>query len=367
MPAKYIRLASQLKELLLQNTGNGIYRLPSEHALCQQYHVSRQTVRAALRLLSDEGLIEKRQGSGSFSTGRSAGENIIGVVLNNADEYTSPALLTDMRSVLREKGYQIQVYSTCGKIAEERRILQALKAVPLRGLIAEGTHTSLPTPNLDLYEDLQSREISLLFLGGAAPNLPSPVCIREDNDYGGYLLAKHLIQKGHSRIAGIFKADDIQGPERYYGFLSALRDFHIPFSDEQILWYASSHLTALEKKSNTGFLTSFLRKNRYLYTAVICHNDEIAYWLIRELGYAGIRVPEDISVVSFDNSYMSDLGTVRITSLSHGEHRMGTVAARTILKMIQGESVSSETLPWRLIAKESDALPVKNNPLLFEQ
>ena len=84
MPAKYIRLANQLKELLLQNTGNGIYKLPSEHALCQQYHVSRQTVRAALRLLSEEGLVEKRQGSGSFSTGHSIAENNIGVILNNA-------------------------------------------------------------------------------------------------------------------------------------------------------------------------------------------------------------------------------------------------------------------------------------------
>ena len=365
MPAKYIRLANQLKELLLQNTGNGIYKLPSEHALCQQYHVSRQTVRAALRLLSEEGLVEKRQGSGSFSTGHSIAENNIGVILNNADEYTSPALLGDIRAVLRDKGYQIQVYSTCGKIAEERRILQLLKSMPLRGLIAEGTRTSLPTPNLDLYEKLQSRGISLLFLGGYAPNLPESACIKEDNYYGGYLLTKHLIQKGHNRIAGIFKSDDIQGPERYYGFLSALRDFHIPFTDEQSLWYTSSHLTSLEKKSDTGFLTSFLRKNRHLYTAVVCHNDEIAYWLIRELGYARIRVPEDISIVSFDNSYMSDRGPVRITTLSHGEPHMGTVAARTILKMIRGETVSTEALSWRLISKGSDTPPSKNSLLVF--
>ena len=93
-----------------------------------------------------------------------------------------------------------------------------------------------------------------------------------------------------------------------------------------------------------------------MYTAVICQNDEIAYWLIRELRYAGIRVPEDVSVVSFDNSYMSDLNSVRITTLSH-DQELGTAAAAALLKIIQGEPVLSEDLSWKLIQKGSDAPP----------
>ena len=58
MSAKYIRLANILRESIFQNTGNGIYKLPSEKELCEQYHMSRQTVRAALRLLTEERLIE---------------------------------------------------------------------------------------------------------------------------------------------------------------------------------------------------------------------------------------------------------------------------------------------------------------------
>ena len=87
-----------------------------------------------------------------------------------------------------------------------------------------------------------------------------------------------------------------------------------------------------------------------MYTAVICQNDEIAYWLIRELRYAGMRVPED-----FDNSYMSDLNSVRITTLSHEKQELGTAAASALLKIIQGEPVLSEDLSWKLIQKGSDA------------
>lgn len=355
MSAKYINLANTLRKQLLQNTGYGVYRLPSENMLCKQYHVSRQTVRAALSLLAQEGLIEKRKGSGSFSTGLGAMKSKIGIIVNYADEYTTPALLTDIKSVLREKGYSTEVYSTYAKVSAEREILEKLAGSSVRGLIVEGTKSALPNPNLDLYEQLQENGISVLFMGANYPALTGSVYVKDDNYYGGYLLGKHLIQRGHRRIAGIFKADDIRGPERYHGFCMALRDFNIPVADDQIFWYSSAESEALQARSDTGFLTAFLRRNRELYSAVICQNDEIAYWLIKELHYADIRVPEDISVVSFDNSYMSDLDSIRITTLSHKRHELGRAAAAAMLRSIQGESLFPEELPWHLVSKGSDA------------
>ncbi len=355
MPAKYIHLASLLRNLIYQNTGNGVYKLPSEHLLCQQYHVSRQTVRAALSLLTEEGLIEKRHGSGSFSTGLGARQNTVAVMVNNAEEYTTPAFLSNIKSVLGGKGYSTKVYNTYSKISAEREILKELKDAPIRGLIAEGTKTALPNPNLDLYEALISKGIAVLFAGGYYPAFSSSICIKDDNYYGGYLLAQHLIREGHTQIAGIFKIDDLQGTERYSGFVTSLRDYNIPAADDLTIWYTAPQLEALQTRSDTGFFSPLLRRNKGMYTAVICQNDEIAYWLIRELRYAGMRVPEDVSVVSFDNSYMSDLNSVRITTLSHEKQELGTAAASALLKIIQGEPVLSEDLSWKLIQKGSDA------------
>lgn len=354
MSAKYIRLANILRESIFQNTGSGIYKLPSESELCKQYNMSRQTVRTALQLLTAEGLIEKRRGSGSYSTGLGTMQNTIAVIVNHAEEYTTPAFLATVKSVLGAKGYSINVYSTHAKIPEERKILEELKDTPIRGMIVEGSKTALPNPNLDLYEHLQAKGISILFSGDMYQSLTDCVCIKDDNYYGGYLLAKHLIQMNHAKIAGIFKIDDRQGLERYSGFAAAMRDFNIPLPEELITWYTSARLEALESKGDTGFLTDLLRRNKGLYSAVICQNDEIAYWLIRELRYAEIRVPEDISVVSFDNSYMSDLNSVHITTLSR-DREPGSAAASALLRMIQGETVFSEELSWNLIKKNSDA------------
>lgn len=354
MSAKYIRLANILRESIFQNTGRGIYKLPSENELCEQYHMSRQTVRTALHLLAEEGLIEKRQGSGSYSTGLGAMQNTIAVMVNYAEEYTTPAFLANIKSILAEKGYSTNVYSTHSRISEERQILEKLKDASIRGMIVEGSKTTLPNPNLSLYEYLMAKGISILFSGGMYPGLTGCVCIKDNNYYGGYLLAKHLIQMGHTQIAGIFKIDDQQGPERYSGFAAAMRDFGIPFPEDLIAWYTATDLEALEMRGDTGFLTSFIRRCKGLYSSVICQNDEIAYWLIQELSYASIRVPEDISVVSFDNSYMSDLNSIHITTLSH-DRDPGSAAASTLLRMIQGETVFSEDLSWNLVTKNSDA------------
>ena len=74
MAAKYLLLADRLREELSRGGGQAGYKLPTEQELSRQYRLSRQTVRHALRLLEEEGLIRRRQGSGSYATGLLPGE-----------------------------------------------------------------------------------------------------------------------------------------------------------------------------------------------------------------------------------------------------------------------------------------------------
>lgn len=356
MAAKYIRLANTLKEKLSANLGTGAYRLPSEDSLAMQYGVSRQTVRQALALLQQEGLIEKRKGSGSWSTGLSAdpSRNQVAVLLTSSSEYIYPSLLADIQSVLIPKGYTVQVYATNNSVSTEREILRTLFESPVRGLIAEGCCTALPNPNLELYERLMRHQTSILFLNNFYPALKETICLQDENYNGGYFLGRHLLKKQHTKIAGIFKIDDIQGQERAFGWMSAMRDSGLPLPDEHIAWFTSREVEILRKKQDTSFLRNFIHGPLKSCSAVICYNDEIAYWLIKELKRAGLQVPQEVSVVSFDNSYLSEISDVRLTTLSHNPHEAGTEAAGVLLKMIQGIPVHSRSLPWSLVSRESD-------------
>ena len=88
-------------------------------------------------------------------------------------------------------------------------------------------------------------------------------------------------------------------------------------------------------------------------TAVICYNDEIASSIIAYLTQKGINIPEDIAVVSFDNSKYSEMSTPQITSLSHGSTNVGKRAAELLFKIFNDEDCDSELVPWILVQKES--------------
>ncbi len=354
--SKYETLSKQITEQITRNLQHGITILPTEAQLAGQYHVSRQTVRAALSLLREKGLIESRQGSGSYATGLSpdTSENLIPILIASSQEYIYPHLLTDIRSSLAEKGYQLQVHPTDNDTSTERHILLSLLDAPPRGLIVEGSKSALPTPNANLYERLKANGTRLLFLHNRYEGLKEEVCIKDDNYYGGYLLANHLAGLGHTSIAGLFKIDDRQGAERYLGAVSCLRDLGLEFTDSHVGWFQTSDVDALEKRQDTRFLASFIRERLGGCSAVICYNDEIAYWLMKELSYAHIQVPRDVSVVCFDNSYLSDLSRVRITTLTHKPHEMGNCVAETMIHLLQGVPAVSQEIPWELVRRESD-------------
>ena len=357
MTEKYIRLANLLRDLIASNTKSGIHKLPSEAQLSKQYGISRETVRRALALLTEEGLIETRKGSGSYATGLADDSNLnrIAIMLPCENEYIYPSVINDIQTTLNQRGYSSVIYQTENNVSTEREILKELIRNPVRGLIVEGCKSALPNPNLDLYERLRHAGTSIVFLHNYYAALSDYIHITDDNYYGGYLLGKHLIEQNHTKIAGLFKSDDMQGPERYSGLVSAIRDSSLPIPDKHIAWFGTEELKDLDKKQDTGFLLEFIRKQLKSCTAVICYNDEIAYWLIKELQYANLRVPEDIAVACFDNSYLSELSAVRITSLSHQPHEMGYAAANTLLKMMQGLPVKSLKTSWHLVSKESDA------------
>ncbi len=354
MAMKYRLLANLLREDLVKNNGKSGYKFPTEAELCQKYHMSRQTVRHALQLLAEEGLVEKRHGSGTYSTGKTLGASRrIAVVTSSLDDYIFPSILHDAQAVFSNSGYSTLVYATENHVSIERDILLKLLEDPASGMLVEGTKTALPNPNAELYERLRLARIPMVFLHGTYPELGGATCVSDDNYGGGYRLASYLIDGGHKNIAGIFKSDDVQGPQRYHGTISAIRDAGLPISDRYFSWYDTQTRYEMLKQHNTRFLQNFIENRIGGATAIVCYNDEIAYLLIRELIRMGRRVPEDIAVVSFDNSFYSQLSPVHITSLWHKNSKAGQLAAELLINLMHGNNAASRILSWELVQRAS--------------
>ena len=229
----------------------------------------------------------------------------------------------------------------------------ALLGQPVSGLIVEGSRTALPNPNLDLYGKLDMAGIPYVFLHGGYAALPEAVCVSDDNFGGGYLLARHLITQGHTKIAGIFKSDDVQGHQRYLGCLSALRDAGLPIPDDRVLWYATEERRYLLDYGHTGLLEHFIQFYLKDCTAVVCYNDEVAVKLEKALLSQGLRVPQDKAIISFDNSQLGELASVGLTSFAHPKETLGACAARKLIAMLDGRKEKSTVMDWDLIQRKS--------------
>lgn len=355
MAIKYKWLAGRLELMIESSIRKGIHKLPTEQELCTRYHVSRQTVRMALNLLEERGLIKRVQGSGSYITGRSDRPqgNIIGILISSDQEYIYPGVIHDIRHTLAQSGFSAQIFPTGNCVSREREILTQLLKKPLRGIIVEGCKGALPNPNLDLYRRLMKGGCQIVFLFNYYPVLSDCICIKDDNYYGSALLVRYLAEQGHTAIGGIFKADDMQGHERYQGYIETMRDLNLSLSDSHVCWYGSHELDRLLLEKDTQFLKTIIRRSLADCTAVICYNDIIAYYLVDELLLAGYELPADMAVAAFDNTYFSNSDVLTVTTLSHEPHEMGTKAAETVIKKLNGLPASSQETRWKLNVKES--------------
>lgn len=353
MAAKYVEIANALRNQIQSGAFDATGRLPTEHAISQTYNVSRQTVRQALGLLVKDALIVRRQGSGSHILGRSETtapvQRRIAVIATYIGDYIFPTVLRELENVLFENNCSTLLFATQNQVCTERKVLQTLLAQPVDGFLIEGTKTALFNPNLDLYRQLIGRGLPMIFIHGNYAELDGPLAVLDDNVGGGRQLVEYLVSKGHTRIAGIFKSDDIQGRGRYAGYATALRDAGLPMDDRHVFWYH----TELKELIMSDHAPFSLLDTVQDCSAVVCYNDEIANYLITILIKNGIRVPEEMAVVSFDNSQYSELSPVPITSLSHGDKNTGRVAAEKLMRLMAGEPCESEALPWVLVRRAS--------------
>lgn len=355
MAIKYKFLVSQLESFIQNSAKRRINKLPTEQELCDRYHVSRQTVRMALSILEQKGLITRKQGSGAFLTGLSLipRKNTIGILVSSKKDYIYPGVLHDIRNGLSLGGFSMETYTTGNCVSTERDILLSLLKDPPGGLIVEGSKSALPNPNLDLYRKLFKKDCPVVFLHNYYPALADSLFIKDDNLSGSALLVQYLASQGHKSIGGIFKSDDMQGPERYQGFMETMRSLKLPVPDSQICWFNSKDLDHLLQERDTHFLGDMVKSSLSSCTAVVCYNDLIAYYLIEVLMDAGYRLPADMAIAAFDNTYLSNSDILTVTTLSHIPHEMGTRAAEMMIHKKNGLPVTSQETRWVLNLKES--------------
>lgn len=330
--AKYAQLKAHLKEeIFMGRLGSGD-KIPSENELSSSLGMSRHTVRRAISLLVNDGILYTEHGRGTFVRDRSIrrGESRnIGVVTTYISEYIFPQVIQGIDHILSENGYSIILKSTNNDPAKEAQCLSDLLEKQIEGLIIEPTKSALYSDNLRFYEALEMQKIPYIFIHGHHQQLDNRPEVLLNDQSGMYKAVAYLASLGHKRIAGFFKADDIQGLNRHKGYAKALADSGLTYDPDLVVWF---HTEDRETKPISALMK--LMREDVSVDALACYNDQLAIMLINFLQQEGYRVPDDISVTGFDDSFLAQTGSVKLTSITHPKERLGEVAAEWLLEIL---------------------------------
>ena len=282
---------------------------------------------------------------------RSRRMNVIGLILSDVDNAFSIQLMKGVNRAIAELDYDLIVYTggehTRGSPADRERRFVGLFGGIAGGVIVVTPHaTSFPTRSPTVVVD---------------PNVETHGCpaVIATNRDGVLAAMEYLISLGHRKIGFISGRPDLQSAvRRLQGYKDGLARAGIPLDAELI--------QAGDFTRQTGFACA----QRLLNlsdppTAILASNDWSAIGAIKAIHEAGLRVPDDMSVVGFDNVPDAAYTYPGLTTVDQSIDNMGYIATEMLIRLIEGDSLESDLVkvPTRLIVRDSCRTVTDHAPL----
>ena len=363
---KYTIVKEKITEWITSGKVKPGEKIYSENELVKMFGVSRHTVRQAVGDLVHEGLLYREQGAGTFcsfkkdkiieqtrsslQTSNTNGKNI-GVITTYISDYIFPSIIRGIESYLTAQGYSLTLACTDNNVEKEKQCLQTMLSRNIDGLIVEPTKSSNYNPNINYFLELEQNNIPYLMINQFYSQVMPPHIIMND-EHGGYIATEHLIKLGHDKIIGLFKTDDLQGVNRMQGFIRAFREHGLPFFPEMVITFTTEDLDSKLLERLENFFKADSKP-----TAIVCYNDQLALNVLNMSRQLGVTVPDDISIVGFDDSSLAVATEVKLTSVTHPKMQMGIDAAKWIVSAVEkkGELPPSIVYEPKLVIRNSTA------------
>ncbi len=352
----------RIGEMIRQRINDGVYslgsQLPTELELVEEFSASRMTVSKGLSELIEAGLIKRIRGKGTFvcsqkfETIDGKRENpVIKCLLPGAiyeQSFASNTLLQGVCAELKETNYQTGI-AFCGSEEELLAELDKAETGKCAGCILWSQQLGR---FCEFVNQLQAKGFPLVLLDSFYPEYQGEF-IGTDNFAGAEMAVEYLIAHGHRRIGYLTLTPDRSSlAERLSGYIfAATRDPHSVFDPRLIA--VIPNVPGLPTEKIPAHQSAFLRwalENMFALpkeerpTALFMSHDFIAVELFHIAADMGIKIPEDLSLVGFDNVDCSRWLPVPLTTIEHNFVETGKLAARLILARIAKKDEQSHSL-----------------------
>lgn len=262
-------------------------------------------------------------------------------------------VINGIESTATENGYNLIISLNHHIVREELSAVNFFKAKKVDGAIL------VTTSGDDDYISSLIKEGFDIILLDRDPHGLKVDTVKTDNFRGGYIATEYLLNLGHSAILFIEGVSYIDSSkERFNGYKKALRDKGIKFNSNFILsgnFFVESGYSSIKK---------YLDEHGINFSAIFAANDQMAMGAIKALNDKGISVPDEVSIVGFDDSYISPYVIPPLTTIKQRREEMGRVAAELLLDRISSHNEKEKTprqiiLSIELIERKS-ATPISS-------
>ena len=310
-------------------------RIPSENALSKKFKVTRVTVGKALSELAREGLIVRRQGSGSYVslTDRNKPRTFGLLVPGLGEGEIFEPICNSLAATLASHNHRLlwgQFVSTDMNDRCEQAERLCLNYIEQK---VDGVFFA-PIELADNMREANERIAGLLYAKGIPvvlldqdvvkfPKRSAFDLIGIDNRRAGYVLTQHLIEQGCQRIAFVSRPHSAQTVDaRIAGYCEALLDHHRSVDFSRVY---------IGNPDDGAFIETLLNKKNSL-DGIICANDYTAAKLIGILQHRGVRIPKDVRITGVDDLKYAELLTVSLTTLRQPCAQIGYTAVHAMLE-----------------------------------
>ena len=277
---------------------------------------------------------------------RSKKTNTIGIIVPRLDSYFMSTVITGMEQVVNTRGYNLIISQS-----QERFDKEIASATTMFNSRVDGLLVSLAydTENIDHFEALLKKKIPVIFFDRVVEH-PRCTNIIIDNAKAGYDAVHHLLEQGCKRI--IYIGGNLRRnvyADRLKGYKLALAEKGVPFDENLVL------INNLNEQGGREAAQKILQM-KDKPDGVFAANDTSAVACMQELKVAGIRIPDDIAVVGFNNEPISRIIEPNLTTVNYPGYEMGEIAVTTLINSINsapGSTINTLVLRHQLIVRES--------------
>jgi LacI family transcriptional regulator len=263
---------------------------------------------------------------------RTRRSNTIGVLIPDLNNPLFPPIVRGIEDRLTAAGYVALIGNTDGDPERERMIFEQMRARHVDGFVLATAHLNDP-----LLAEAARAELPVVLMNRLAHDYSLP-SVSVDNERGVRLAVTHLAELGHQRIAHIAGPQEVStGLARYRGFVAAMEALGLQ-PDPGLIVAAKAFSVEEGLRCSRLLLERAHGPAGERCTAVLAANDMLALGCYAALDDAGLRCPEDLSVVGFNDMPFIDRLRPPLTSIRFPHYQVGKEAAQLLLERIAGHA-----------------------------